>query len=92
MIKQEFPRAFVYKAADKFRSGIPDLLICLDGMFCAIELKTLTGKTSRIQDYTIAKIAAAGGRTAVARSVEEVRATLWQMKGGEQHHGNTTRY
>ncbi len=85
MIKQDYPRAFVYKAADKFTSGIPDLLICLDGMFVGVELKTATGKTTKIQDYTLAKIAAAGGRTAVARSVEEVHEflKLWEKKGGE---------
>ncbi len=85
MLKQDYPRAFVYKAADKFTSGIPDLLVCLDGMFVGVELKTDKGKTSKIQDYTLAKIAAAGGKTAVARSVEEVREflKLWEKKGGE---------
>ena len=68
------PKTWVYKTCDKFRSGVPDLIICLgtSGIFVAIELKTAVGHVSPIQDYTMREIREAGGRTAVCRSASEV--------------------
>lgn len=43
------------------KSGIPDLLICCNGHFLAVELKAPKGKPSELQKYTIGKIKEAGG-------------------------------
>lgn len=41
--------------------GIPDLLICLNGFFIAIEVKASRGKPSELQKYHVLKINEAGG-------------------------------
>ena len=43
------------------RSGIPDLIVCLNGHFVGIEVKAEKGKPSKLQKYNIKKIKEAGG-------------------------------
>ena len=43
------------------RSGIPDLLCCIDGYFVAIEVKAQHGKPSELQIHHCNKIRKAGG-------------------------------
>lgn len=43
------------------KKGVPDLLICLNGYFIALELKAENGHPSEIQLYQIDKIKKAGG-------------------------------
>ena len=74
--KKEYPEAWIYKASDRFTAGIPDLLICAQGKFYAIELKAGNNQLTKIQRYTLEKIQVAGGRTSVCRSVEEVKKFL----------------
>lgn len=81
-IRAEYPRAWVYKASDRFRSGVPDILICLRGVFCAIELK-INSKVTKLQEYELAKIEAAGGRCGVCRSVRDVLCLLADISGEE---------
>ena len=54
------PHSFWYKANDRTTAGIPDIIGCFRGNFIGIELK-LGSKTSKIQEYTIAKINRSGG-------------------------------
>ena len=75
-LKKEYPKAWIHKASDRFTAGIPDLLICSGGKFYAIELKAGNNQLTRIQQYTLRKIQAAGGKTSVCRSVEEVKEFL----------------
>lgn len=56
------------------------MLICIDGIFYAIELKVGRNKATRIQDYVLRKIRSAGGKVSVCRSVQDVRKFL---KGGK---------
>ena len=49
------------------KSGVPDLLCCVNGKFVAIEVKAENGKTSDLQDYNIAKIKKAGGIALVVK-------------------------
>lgn len=42
-------------------SGIPDLLICLNGRFVGIEVKQETGKPSLLQKLHLKRIGEAGG-------------------------------
>lgn len=43
-------------------NGTPDILLCLNGIFIAIELKKdAKSKTSKLQDYNLQKIREAGG-------------------------------
>lgn len=43
------------------KSGIPDILACVNGYFVAIEVKAQNGKPSELQLYNIRKIREAGG-------------------------------
>lgn len=71
-LKTQHPGSVVFKIADKFTAGIPDLIIVINGRVIWIELKTPKGKVSNIQQYTIDKINSAGGRAYICRSVDEV--------------------
>lgn len=52
-------------------AGVPDLLICHEGQFVAVELKAKRGKLRPEQLQAMAAIRRAGGRVFVARSLEE---------------------
>ena len=43
------------------KSGIPDILACVNGYFVGIEVKAQNGKPSDLQLYNVAKINDAGG-------------------------------
>jgi hypothetical protein len=50
-----------YFANGYTKSGIPDLLACVNGRFVAIEVKGDGGNVSPLQVYTIGKIKDSGG-------------------------------
>lgn len=60
-IKRVYPKAWVYHPSDRFHSGIPDCLCCIDGKFIAIEVKKNNGNATRLQLHTLKKIKEAGG-------------------------------
>ena len=80
-LRQNYPSAWFYKSADRFTSGIPDLILCIEGKFYAIELKVGGNNPTPIQEFVIRKIQGAGGRVVVCRSLNEVKQFLKQ--GGE---------
>lgn len=84
MLKKHYPSFWFWKVSDKFTSGIPDLVGCygVDGRMIGIEVKTDVGKLSRLQDYTMKKIKAAGGAVCVARSVNDVALFMERLKEG----------
>lgn len=43
------------------KSGIPDLLVCVNGFFLGVELKASTGRPSDLQIYHLREIDKAGG-------------------------------
>lgn len=47
------------------KAGIPDLLVCCNGHFLAIELKATNGRPSPLQLHTIEEIKKAGGTALV---------------------------
>lgn len=51
------------------RSGIPDIICCVNGYFLAIECKAGRGKTTALQELELEKIAAAGGQTLVINEI-----------------------
>ena len=56
--------------------GIPDIIACIGGQFFAFEVKTESGRATKLQEATIRKILAAGGIASVVRSVAEVQAVI----------------
>ncbi len=57
-------------------AGVPDIIACIDGRFFGFEVKSATGKPTKLQEATIRKILAAGGTALVVRSVDEVRTAI----------------
>ena len=61
-------------------AGIPDIIACLHGRFLAFEVKTETGKLSKLQEITIQRIREAKGKAFTVRSAAEVAAILKDME------------
>jgi Holliday junction resolvase len=62
-------------------AGIPDIIACINGRFVAFEVKTETGKLTKLQEITIQKIRNAKGQAFKVTSVAEVAAILKKMEG-----------
>lgn len=88
MIKREFTPGFLWKISDMWISGIPDVFGIVPTKYkffpfwFFMEIKTETGKLSKIQEYIIGKIQNIGGAVYVVRSVDESRESI--KKGIEQ--------
>lgn len=65
-------------------AGIPDIIVCYKGRFIALEAKVDKNQPTRLQAATIEQIKRAGGKAAVVRSVEDVKAVL---SGKEENDG-----
>ena len=61
-------------------AGIPDIICCYCGRFVAFEVKTETGKLTKLQEATIRKIKKAQGQAFKVTSVEEVKQILEHME------------
>jgi hypothetical protein len=57
-------------------TGIPDIICCFRGHFVAFEVKTETGRLTKLQSVALEKINAAGGKAYKVTSLDEVRAIL----------------
>lgn len=80
MIHREFPEVWFYKAADKWTSGIPDIIGTVCGTFFGIELKKEGEKPRKLQEYVIQQIRKAGGYAIWATTVEQCRQFLADLK------------
>ena len=58
------------------KAGVPDIIICWQGHFIGLELKTSTGSLSKTQKAAHEDIQAAGGTTWVCRSLDDVVGAL----------------
>ena len=68
--------AYWVKIVTASKSGVPDILACVEGRLVGLEVKTATGRPSELQLYNIEKIKKAGGIAGVVRSVECVKDLL----------------
>ncbi len=77
------PHCFAWKThgAQYSVAGIPDIIVCYKGQFIAFEVKSATGKPTKLQEVTIDKIRKAGGIAAVIRSVDEVKKVIENTEG-----------
>lgn len=66
----------VYKLSDRFRSGIPDIYAARDGKSYWLEVKTPSGKITKLQEYELTRLRAAGVTARVVRSVGDVMAVV----------------
>lgn len=58
------------------RAGVPDILACYRGLFIAFEVKTESGKQTKLQVLEEGRIQAAGGISVVVTSRAEASAKL----------------
>lgn len=63
------------------RSGEPDMILCCNGRYLAVEVKTPTGRQSEWQKLRQAQIEASGGTYIVARDVEDVLKAVERIEG-----------
>ncbi|WP_040197198.1 VRR-NUC domain-containing protein [Candidatus Soleaferrea massiliensis] len=57
-------------------AGLPDIICCVGGRFVVFEVKTPSGKLTKLQETTIRKIKAAKGEAFKVTSVEDVKTIL----------------
>lgn len=62
------------------KKGDPDMIICVDGRYVAIEGKTEDGQQSNIQKTRMRQIRASGGVYAVARDLDELKETVERVR------------
>jgi len=70
------------------RSGIPDIICCINGQFLGIECKAGTNKPTALQEKEMQSIRDAGGRAIV---INETNLTLLEEILSEQRCRDTTR-
>lgn len=61
-------------------AGLPDIICCIGGRFVAFEVKTASGRLTKLQEATIRKIQDAKGQACKITSVEEVKAVIGGLK------------
>ena len=57
-------------------AGLPDIICCIGGRFVGLEVKTPSGKLTKLQESTIHKIKAAKGEAFKVTSLAEVKEAL----------------
>ena len=57
-------------------AGIPDVICCYRGRFVAFEVKTPTGKLTKLQETTLQRIRNAMGQAFKVTSLQEVKEIL----------------
>jgi Holliday junction resolvase len=64
------------------RSGVPDIICCLNGRFFGIECKAGTNKPTALQEAEMARIRLAGGKTLVVNetNLNEVKELVAWIK------------
>jgi Holliday junction resolvase len=60
-------------------AGIPDIICCYQGRFIAFEVKQPSGKLTKLQENTMAKIRKAGGCAFKVTSDSEVREIIQNL-------------
>ena len=57
-------------------AGLPDIICCYRGLYVAFEVKTSTGRLTKLQEVTLRRINDAKGKAHKVTSVEEVKQIL----------------
>ena len=77
------PHSFAWKEHGGMygTAGLPDIICCINGRFIAFEVKTPSGKLTKIQEAMIKKIHDAKGKAYKVTSVEDVKTILESLEG-----------
>lgn len=79
------------KIRDRYTSGYPDILCCVQGKFVGVELKDDTGVASPQQELIIKLIKKAGGVAGVCRNIGDIVDLLNEAVGYECYRANGKR-
>ena len=60
-------------------AGLPDVICCYHGLFVGLEVKTPSGKLTKLQEATLHRIQAAKGQAFKVTSVDEVKEILHNL-------------
>ena len=60
-------------------AGLPDVICCYRGRFVGLEVKTPSGKLTKLQETTLRRIQAAKGQAFKVTSVEKVKEILQNL-------------
>ena len=71
-LEEEF-NAHVINIVNTSKSGNPDLIACINGLFYGFEIKWKNDKPSELQKEKINRIIAKGGKAYFIRSVADLR-------------------
>lgn len=73
--------AYVFKTIKVNRSGVADVICCLNGAFMAFEVKAAKGRPSPLQVKHVEYVREAGGLSEIVYSLEEVKECLrvWNL-------------
>ena len=79
---RETPYCFAWKTHGGAygTAGIPDVIVCYRGRFVAFEVKTPSGKLTKLQENTMTRIKNAKGQAFKVTSAAEVAAILKQLE------------
>lgn len=79
---KEFSPAWGYCPSDRFSDGISDVIMCIGGLFVAVELKRPENKKrDDLQIYTVGQVISAGGFAILSDDIEEIIKAIkkWRM-------------
>ena len=79
-LREELKDAWIYHASDKWRKGIPDILIIYKGQTIAIELKVGNNKLTQIQKQTLKDIYLAGGESDIFYNMKDLKEYIKNIK------------
>lgn len=83
-IKKKYPEAYIYVThiGQYGKRGVPDLVMCIRGLFVCIEVKTVLGKLTAIQEKEGRRIEEAGGiwMTIYGRNVDSLEELYGQIE------------
>lgn len=79
LINQLNEYGFFWKASDRFRAGIPDVIGVVDGRFMSIEMKIDYNTATPLQVHTLLEVVKRGGYGAVV--TYNNRNKMWWVAG-----------
>lgn len=79
--KKNYPNNYIRKNEQVVKVGDPDIFICHNGVFVAIEMKQPGKHPTKLQKLKLAQIYACGGVCGVAHSLEEFKDIVHKAEG-----------
>jgi Holliday junction resolvase len=70
---------YAHKNITTNKKGIPDIIVCYNGLYLALEVKRPGGKPTELQMYNIEQIRKSGGVAEIVYSWEDVTKILRSM-------------